>query len=105
MQERRPPLTRRKASQGGCAMAPRDLRVDAIPVELRDCDRWVCWRYAQRGDKLTKEPISPRTGTLASVTEPGTWATFDAAYAFATFHELPGVGFVLTGDDDIAGVD
>jgi hypothetical protein len=42
---------------------------------------------------------------MASVDNPETWGTFDAALAGLGRHDLAGVGLVLTGEDDIIGID
>lgn len=81
------------------------LNADAIPSELIERAQWVCFRIVERNGKLTKEPINPRTGRLASVSEPNTWATFTAATTRALNDRLPGVGFVLTTDDPYLFVD
>lgn len=65
-----------------------------IPLELRQLPRWV----AATHDKL---PFNPRTGEVASVNDPSTWATFDEARACGSAH----VGFVLTAFDDYVAID
>lgn len=78
-----------------------------IPAELIQLDQWVVWRLESRGGKPTKVPYGPRTGQRASVSDPGTWASFDEA--FGAFQEsngqLSGIGFVLSGNNGIGGVD
>jgi hypothetical protein len=81
---------------------------DNIPVELRYCPQWVCWRYEDRqSDKPTKVPITPGSGWLASVTDQTTWRSFDEASAFARNNPtlIAGVGFVFTRDDPYTGID
>lgn len=72
---------------------------------LRQFPHWVAWRHEQRNGRWTKPPISPRHGDRASVSKPSEWTTFDDASAFAEDKGLPGVGFVLTANDDITGID
>lgn len=85
------------------------LAADAsqIPAELIQLDQWVVWRLESRGGKATKVPYGPRTGQHASVADPGTWASFDEA--FGAYQEsngqLSGIGFVLSGNDGLGGVD
>ena len=79
-------------------------RFAAIPVELRAYQSWVCWRYEQRGDgKPTKMPVDPKTGYVASVTSPTTWASFDNAVAASARYD--GIGFVLTEHDPYTIID
>jgi hypothetical protein len=91
---------------------PRALAVnpDNIPPELRALPQWVAWRYTEEIDPETgdsdfdKPPVNARTGSLASATDPGTWADFGTALAAYRDPEngLDGVGFVpwrLPGDD------
>lgn len=56
------------------------IRTGAIPAELRQRPQWVLWRLEERDGKLTKVPYRAADPTrTASTTEPGTWATFEAA--------------------------
>lgn len=66
----------------------------AIPEELRLLPQWVV-------TTKNKIPLSPRTGLVASVTDPATWATFEEAVA--TGAEF--IGFVLTPGDPYAIID
>lgn len=65
-----------------------------IPAELRGLPQWVC----SGADKV---PINPRTGQAASVTDPGTWGTFEEAIHAGMKH----VGFVLAPWDDYTIID
>lgn len=77
---------------------------DNIPHEMRAFKQWVCWRETvlENGEK-TKLPLDPKTGRLASVTDPSTWADFDTAVAAAPY--CNGIGFVLTSKDPYAIAD
>jgi len=66
-----------------------------IPAELRARPQWV------RRDER-KRPLNARTGALASVTDPTTWASFEIAAA-SPFGI--GSGFVFTRDDQFFGID
>lgn len=81
--------------------------IDNIPQEMRNFPQWVVWRYEDTDSKKpTKVPYSPRTGTLASVTDPSTWATFDeVCNALKQSNWYSGAGFVLTDDDPFAFID
>src|SRR5262249_45292286 len=74
---------------------------------LRDELRWVSWDYVWKVKrrKWDKPPFNPITGEFALVNNPETWASFGAALAGMHRHKLAGVGFVLTGDDGIIGID
>jgi hypothetical protein len=78
-----------------------------IPQEMCAFAQWVVWRYEDTDSKKpTKVPYSPRTGTLASVTDSATWATFDEAVNAATQTKwYSGIGFVLTDNDPFAFID
>lgn len=66
-----------------------------IPAELKALPNWVCWSYKDEGnEKPTKLPINAKTGKLASVSNPGTWSTFDEAVLASPY--CSGIGFVLT---------
>jgi hypothetical protein len=74
-------------------------------AHLRDEPCWVAWGYVWKNGRWTKPPLNPRTGRLASVSNPTTWATFDVAVGGAERHGVAGVGLVLTDDGDIIGID
>lgn len=73
------------------------LSYENIPVELRHRPQWVVHR-----DKI---PHNPRTGRRASVTDPMTWGTFEAACEAAERGSFSGIGFVFTAEDPFVGVD
>lgn len=75
-----------------------------IPVELRQQLRWVGWDRTPRPDgRPSKAPINPHTGANASVGDPTTWASFEAAMAYAQRDaRVGGLGFVLTNSDQWA---
>jgi hypothetical protein len=71
---------------------------DAMPRELCEISRWVVWKGA-------KVPYCPTaTDIKASVSNPGTWASFPQAQAAYEEGGYSGVGFVLNGDG-VVGVD
>ena len=82
---------------------PRDV---AAPNELKAIPQWVAWRYEDRGgSKPTKPPVNPHTGGYASCDSPATWGTYEQAERRAREDGLPGVGFVLSEDDNLTGYD
>ena len=77
-----------------------------VPDEMKAWPQWIVWRYEETdGIKPTKVPYSPRSGKLASVTDPRTWATFDEVCACLQTGWYAGAGFVLTDGDPFAFVD
>lgn len=88
------------------ATAPQSLHVllDNVPSELKIRDRWVCWKYQTRGGKLTKVPYQPN-GSKAAVDNPTTWSNFDAIATAYKTDKFSGIGFVLSDDDDLSGID
>ncbi|MBN1975953.1 MAG: DNA primase [Anaerolineae bacterium] len=82
-----------------------ELFPDAIPAELRELPAWVCWRAERRNGKSTKVPYTPG-GSLASVADPETWATFPAVLdAYQNGGGFDGVGVVLTDGGPLFGGD
>ena len=78
------------------------------PSELARRPQWVVWKLTARDGepKPTKVPYAPRTGRLASTTDPSTWASFEEAAAFCSSHDwASGVGYVLSADDPYVGID
>jgi hypothetical protein len=87
-----------------CNLLGAQLSYENIPLELQELNQWVCWKIVEReGLKPTKLPINPRTGELASVTDPGTWSDF--ATAVLQSQRWSGIGFVFTEQDEYAGID
>ena len=87
------------------------IKTDAIPQALKAIDQWVVWRSEERptsrtGElKITKVPYQV-TGAKASSTNPTTWTTFERAVtAYRRGESFAGVGFVLTKEIGIVGVD
>ena len=81
----------------------------AVSDTLRERDNWVAWRYEWKSDReeWTKIPIDVATGDFGKSTDPRTWSSFADAVAY---HDDPatdtdGVGFVVSDDDLLVGVD
>jgi putative DNA primase/helicase len=75
-----------------------DIKFDAIPAELKEKNRWVCWRLvAGSVNRPKKKPFNPQTGTAASVTNPISWVSFPQAKQPVGNYD--GIGYVL--DDEI----
>lgn len=84
---------------------------DAIPFELKALARWVQWKYgATRADgKRSKIPLMPN-GAPAKVNDPITWSDFETVKRsflnpFACPGTFDGIGFVLSTNDDLIGID
>lgn len=78
---------------------------ELIPDELKAIPHWICWR-AEPDPKshsgIKKIPVNPKTGKLASTTNPETWADFQTACAVSP--DYAGIGFVFK-DSGYFGID
>lgn len=82
------------------------LNIPSVPDELTSLPQWVAWRYEERNGKSTKVPYDAHTGERASTIDPASWAVFDKTMAFHEANDwTDGIGFVVTEDDGIVGVD
>lgn len=80
----------------------------AMPVELRRLPRWVTWSAEQREGKAKPDKVPYRAdlpNTRASVSDPDTWCTFEQVKAAYLEGDRTGIGVVLDGTGDLAGVD
>lgn len=82
-------------------------QLESIPEDLRAIDQWVCWsaKPDPRGGKPRKVPIDPATGDHAKVDQPATWSDFERACRRFESGGMTGIGFVLTQEAGLAGVD
>ncbi len=62
-----------------------------VPYELKDLDRWCCFKIMERQGRETKVPINAKTGELAKSNDESTWADFDTALASSIHYD--GIGF------------
>lgn len=80
-----------------------------LPEELTTVDRWIVWKYLAKanGGKPTKFPCTPEGGSLDGwQSDPSRWMSHEAAVAaYERNPALAGIGFVLTADLGIVGVD
>lgn len=77
-------------------------------AELQSRPQWVAWKLDYRNGpdkKPTKPPVSPKSGFGASHSNPATWGTYQEALQIAVRRNLPGVGYVISADDDYTGID
>src|SRR6266702_4998821 len=76
-----------------------------LPEELRSLKQWVLWRYEDVGAaKPTKVPYTLR-GTLANVTDPSTWSSFDDLLRSVELGNFSGIGFVFSDADPYCFID
>lgn len=75
------------------------------PDELVDLPQWVAWKREMRDGRWTKVPYNPATGRHASSVDPLTWGTYDQALSAYRQGGYAGVGFVVTKDDPVVGID
>lgn len=83
-------------------------RIQFIPEELTQRAQWVCWvkGKVKPDGKFGKIPIDAKTGRNASSTNRKTWSPFDVALErYRNDQNIAGIGFVVTPNDDIAGID
>ena len=86
--------------------AERQLLIDNIPLELRERDQWVVWRYEVRAGKRTKVPIHPKFGWNASASNPETWTSFATAWdTYQQSQRYDGVAYVFSAEDPFCGID
>lgn len=89
-----------------------ELCPDLIPEELKGIPRWVLWKFVPEVDDddktvdWDKPPVNPRTGGLASSTNPATWAPFAETLDAYLRGGWDGMGFVLhKGEQDLVAID
>lgn len=79
-----------------------------LPEALTERPQWICWKYQANGsDKPRKVPCTPNGGALNEWQKnPAQWLSHDdAVAAYQANNNLAGIGFVLTPDTGITGVD
>jgi putative DNA primase/helicase len=77
----------------------------AIPRELQEVPRWVCWAYTWSGAKKKwDKPPRRADGRLASSTDAATWCGFGRAVGAVTcgVSRFDGIGHALAGDGLVA---
>ena len=77
---------------------------NCIPAVLRSSPQWVLWRYEVRDGKRTKPPFQA-DGRHASHSDPRTWDRWKYIWEAYQRGGWEGVGYVLTAEDRVAGVD
>ena len=90
---------------------PAPILPENIPDEIADRRVWVGWRYVwrqpdgKRPGKWTKPPFDPVEDRFASATDPRTWSRLDTVLAAVERGVCDGIGFCLTPDQGIVGID
>ena len=83
-------------------------RTGTLPEELTNAPQWICWHYVSKGDeKPAKVPCTPKGGPLREWQKNSAqWLTYERAVkCYMANPALSGIGFVLTPDLGIVGVD
>ena len=62
-----------------------------VPYELKELNRWCCFKIMERQGRQTKVPVNANTGELAKSNDESTWADFDTALASSIHYD--GIGF------------
>ena len=79
-----------------------------VPDKVKASQIWVNWIYEKNPsdpDNPKKPPINPKTGKKASVTDPETWGTFEAAKKRLKEGGVNGIGIVLIEDMGVTVID
>jgi primase-polymerase (primpol)-like protein len=86
---------------------PVALRVSEanIPEALKLLRQWVVWKYKFRAAKWTKPPFRVDRNGYAKSTDPTTWSEYETALSAYRKGGFDGIGFVLSIDAGIVGVD
>lgn len=79
-------------------------KLNNLPEEIRQLDRWVCWKIEERDGKPTKVPVNPSTGGRAMSNNPQTWGPYRQAVSSVKKYSCNGIGFMFNGDG-LLGVD
>lgn len=80
---------------------------DALPNSIKERPQWITWVLASKGDrKLAKIPADPNTGRAINAQDSNNWLSFrDAVAAFRANVQLSGIGYVLSTNDEVTGID
>ncbi|HLS02797.1 MAG TPA: hypothetical protein VK054_12605, partial [Beutenbergiaceae bacterium] len=85
------------------------INPDGIPTHLKQLNQWLIWRHRfdERRQKWTKVPYQAKHRyEPATSTDADTWATFQEALdAYAGTPDVDGIGFAVTKNNNLTGVD
>ena len=79
-----------------------EVNFSKIAPELKEIPRWVVWRL--QGKRKVPYVAKPQ-GKAADITRSCSWVSFEQAKITCELGKFSGLGFVLSPDDDIVGVD
>ncbi|GAC1634483.1 MAG: hypothetical protein NVS4B11_36450 [Ktedonobacteraceae bacterium] len=88
-----------------CTPEQQESPSDSILETLRPYPQFVVWKYTTVDGKSKKPPFDPKTGQLASPTNPATWSSLAEAQKALRTGTYNGLGFVFSEDDPFTGVD
>ena len=83
------------------------MKLEMIPAEIRERNHFVGFRLVPdpESQKIKKIPHDPKTGERASTTDSETWSDLQTALHAVERFGFDGIGFVLTKDVGIIGID
>ena len=70
------------------------MKHENIPSEMKNTDRWVCWKREKRKGKFNNVPKTVN-GRPASHSNPDTWSSFNQANSARRLQKFNGVSFAL----------
>lgn len=76
-----------------------------VPIELAELDKWVVWKYVSEKNCKPRKIPCQLNGVAASHSNHQHWSKFEDAFKVSERKPYAGVGFVLSAEDDICGVD
>jgi hypothetical protein len=81
-----------------------DLKLYAIPAQLRDRRQWLVWKLETRKGKPSKVPYAA-TGGHGKSNDPQTWCDFFSAAKAVREAHYDGIGFAFAEGDGLVGID
>jgi DNA polymerase I-like protein with 3'-5' exonuclease and polymerase domains len=79
---------------------------DKVPIELKEKNRWICWKAVPKGNgKIDKPPINTQTGRIHDPLDSRIHVPFIEAVEAAKRFDVSGIGFVFCEEDNLFGVD
>lgn len=76
-----------------------------VLADIQAYPHFVVWKYTTVEGKVKKPPYNPKTGYVASPTNPDTWGSMQQALTALRTGKYDGVGFVFSPDDPFTGTD
>lgn len=81
-----------------------EIAFDNIPRELTEVNRWILWKWENRDGKWTKPPYQA-SGLYADSSNPKSWNSFAAVCTRYRAGGYDGIGFALSKDSGLVGID